>query len=146
MANVETSKIHRSKGYFESATQKKKPLNKFCEDRRLDFARDYMAWSSVTTNESGEWRKVIFGDENKFNLDGPAGYNYYFHDLIEEERYLSRHNSCEGGVLLWGAISYYGAFELKIVDYKMTGNSFFFLVHSTWEHRDSTDTVLRWFR
>lgn len=69
-----------------------------------------------------EWKAVVFSDEKKFNLDGPDGYNYYFHDMRKEECFLSRHHSCTGGVMVWGAISFYGTCELQFVSSKMNAN------------------------
>jgi len=53
--------------------------------QRLDFCRTYMTW----TKES---------DEKKFNLEGPDGYAYNFHDLRKEEPALDRLHSRAGGV------------------------------------------------
>lgn len=90
---------------------KKKPaLSEMHKVRRLDFAKNMMSWTS-------QWQKVVFTDEKKFNLDGPDGFNYYYHDLRKEERILSRNHSRAGSVMIWGAISYYGQFELV----RMTG-------------------------
>lgn len=83
-----------------------------------------MNWGSTTNNDPGDWKFVVFTDEKKFNIDGPDGYNYYFHDLRKEERFLTRHHSREGGVMVWGAITYYGTLELEVVSGKMTGNSY----------------------
>lgn len=83
-----------------------------------------MNWGSTTNNDPGDWKFVVFTDEKKFNIDGPDGYNYYFHDLRKEERFLTRHHSREGGVMVWGAITYYGTLELEVVSSKMTGNSY----------------------
>jgi len=69
-----------------------------------------------------EWKTVVFSDEKKFNLDGPDGYNYYFHDIRKEECFLSRHHTCAGGVMVWGAISFYGTCELQFVTSKMNPN------------------------
>jgi len=50
---------------------------------RLNFARSHTTWSK-------EKRFVVFSDEKKFNLEGPDGYNYYFHDMRKEEHILDR--------------------------------------------------------
>ncbi|KAF9761166.1 Transposable element Tc3 transposase [Nosema granulosis] len=31
------------------------------------------------------WPDVIFSDKNKFNLDGPDGYNYYWPELTQKK-------------------------------------------------------------
>lgn len=46
-----------------------------------------MTRSSVTNNDPGEWKKVVFNGKNKFYLDGPEGCNYHLHDLRKEKRY-----------------------------------------------------------
>ena len=66
----------------------------------------------------------FFSNEKKFNIDGPDGYNYYFHDLRKEKLFLQRRHSREGGVMLWGAISYYGTIDLVFETEKMTGASY----------------------
>lgn len=62
-----------------------------------------------------QWHNVVFSDEKKFNLDGPDGYSYYFHDLRKEEIILSRRHSGGGSVMMWGAISYYRIISISII-------------------------------
>ena len=33
-----------------------------------------------------KWLSTIFSDEKKWNLDGPDGYKFYWHDLRSEPR------------------------------------------------------------
>ncbi|CAK9804825.1 Transposable element Tc3 transposase [Anthophora quadrimaculata] len=62
-----------------------------------------------------QWQKVVFSDEKKFNLDGPDGYSYYYHDLRKEERIFSRRQHGGGSVMVWGAISSKGVVDLKVL-------------------------------
>ena len=78
---------------------RKKPLLlQHHKDARLEFARNHHDWVE-------EWKTVVFSDEKKFNLDGPDGFQYYFHDLRMEERVLGRRHSRAGSVMVWAAIS-----------------------------------------
>ncbi|CAH2087962.1 unnamed protein product [Euphydryas editha] len=67
-----------------------------------------------------EWQ-VIFTDEKKFNLYGPDGYAYYFHDLRKEEMYLSRRHSDLGSIMVWGSICYKGVLELVMLEENVWG-------------------------
>jgi len=79
-------------------------LSQYNQTERLNFANTYIVWSEE------HWRRVVFHDERRFNLDGPDGFSYYFHDLRNYERTLSqrpRGNSvyiylmvCVGGAVL----------------------------------------------
>lgn len=109
--------IKSAKHLKRKKLKKKPPLNESRKKIRLQFCKTYMSWKC-------EWQQVVFSDEKKFNLEGPDGFNYYFHDLRKEEHYLSRFHSCEGSVMVWGAISFYGTFELQFLTSRMNANSY----------------------
>lgn len=89
---------------------KKKPhLLQRHKDRRLEFCRTHLSWKE-------EWEAVIFSDEKKFNLDGPDGFQYYFHDLRKSELFLSRRHTAVGSVMVWAAISFHGAIDLVVLE------------------------------
>jgi transposase len=66
---------------------------------RLDFCRVVMNMN---------WSTVLFSDEKKWNIDGPDGYNYYWHDLRKEKRIYSKNLSGRNGIMVWGCVSQYG--------------------------------------
>ncbi|XP_066253588.1 uncharacterized protein [Euwallacea similis] len=68
---------------------------------RLEFSRNHRSWTE-------EWKKVVFSDEKKFNLDGPNGFQYYFHDIKKEQKVLARRHSRAGTVMIGAAISSQG--------------------------------------
>jgi len=119
---------HKKSRTLEKTKTKKKPqLNKLRKEMRLNFARSHMTWSK-------EWRFVVFSDEKKFNLEGPDGYNYYFHDMRKEEHILDRLHSRVGGVMVWGAISYYGTYELQFLTPKMNAVAYNNLLKTAFPH------------
>jgi hypothetical protein len=57
-------------------------------------------WSRLHVDLGLGWNHIVFSDEKKFNLDGPDGLQYYWHDLRKEEQtFLSRQNG-GGGVMI----------------------------------------------
>ncbi|CAH2109252.1 unnamed protein product [Euphydryas editha] len=64
-------------------------------------------------NGKKKWRKVTYTDEKKINLDGPDGFNYYFHDLRKENSILSRRQAGGGSVITWSGIGYSGKMDIK---------------------------------
>jgi len=74
------------------------------------MAQEWMSWIA-------EWRHVIFSDEKKFNLDGPDGFQYYWHDLRKEPQYCSKRQAGGGSLMVWGAVGYRGVFELVFIEH-----------------------------
>jgi hypothetical protein len=52
-----------------------------------------------------DWSKWIWTDEKKFNLDGPDGYNYYWHVKGMEPLRYSSNASSKKSVMIWCGIS-----------------------------------------
>jgi len=92
---------------------KKKPiLAKVNRDRRIKWAIDKVGWNT-------EWEKIIYSDEKKFNMDGPDGFYYYWHDLRKTQRVLSKRHTSGGGVMVWAAFCNYGRVSLTFCSSKM---------------------------
>jgi hypothetical protein len=67
-----------------------------------------LLWASEKVTWGQKWREVLFSDEKKFNLDGPDGNQYYWHDLRKEPQYYSKRASGGGSVMVWAAFGYGG--------------------------------------
>lgn len=68
-------------------------------EKRKKFGQEHMTWNL-------EWRKVSWSDEKKFNLDGPDGLRYYWHDLRKDQQILSKRAMGGGGVMVWACFSW----------------------------------------
>lgn len=67
--------------YLKNKKMKRKPkLSPPNIEGRKKFALEHIHWTN-------QWRKIIFSDEKKFNVDGPDGFAYYWHDLRTEGRF-----------------------------------------------------------
>jgi len=66
--------------------------------------------------EHRDWSCVIFSDEKKFNLDGPDGWQSYWHHLDHEEQWFSKRQSGGGGIMVWGAFSIVGKSDLCVLE------------------------------
>jgi transposase len=64
------------------------PLTEAHKSARLEFAKSHMDWEK-------KWQNVIFSDEKKWNLDGPDGNQFYWHDLRKEPQYFSKRQQGE---------------------------------------------------
>jgi transposase len=102
--------ILKSSGQLKYTKRKRTPaLTRAHKERRLEFA--YFHFNSVET-----WTRTIFTDEKKFNLDGPDGCQYYWHDLRKEkESYFSRQ---QGGasVMVWAGFSMRGKTDVAVLE------------------------------
>lgn len=94
----------------------KPALNERHKSARLQFAKKYMSWVQ-------EWKAVMFSDEKKFNLDGPDGFKYYWHDLRKEPKTMMSRNFSGGSLMVWAAFSYHGKTPICFVSTRMNSDS-----------------------
>ena len=58
-------------------------------------------WAKRMLSRRKGWTNIIFSNEKKFNLDGPDGYQFYWHDLrLEKESFYSRYHG-PGTAMIW---------------------------------------------
>lgn len=76
-----------------------------------------------------QWDRVVYSDEKKFNLDGPDGNAYYWHDLRKEEKIFSKRGSGGGSLMVWGCFGLNGA-RLATISGRMNSESYTSLLES----------------
>lgn len=86
-------------------------------ENRLLFAQRHMCWID-------EWKKVIFSDEKKFNLDGPDCYSCYWHDIRDKSVVRSKRNFGGGSVMVWGAFHYGGKLPICYITTRMNSSKY----------------------
>ncbi|POM75975.1 Transposase [Phytophthora palmivora] len=70
------------------------------------------------------WRRVVFTDEKKFNLDGPDGFRYYWHDMRAEPKYMSKRVNGGGSVMIWAGVNWYGNTEIVFLKGKQGASNY----------------------
>lgn len=111
-------KILSSSGHFKYAKRMKAPsLKPHHMEARMTWARKYMSWTT-------EWTNVVFSDEKKFNLDGPDGFQYYWHDIRKEPQLFTKRNFGGGSLMLWAGFSMQGRTHLVKCDGRMNSEKY----------------------
>lgn len=109
----QVARILKGTGRFTYRKKMTKPALKPCHEvARLQWAQKYIHWQM-------EWTRVVFSDEKKFNLDGPDGFAYYWHDLRKEKQLRYSRNFGGGSVMFWAAFSMYGKTPLCKITTRM---------------------------
>ncbi|OQS53850.1 tc3a [Ecytonucleospora hepatopenaei] len=85
--------------------------------KRKTWAKDHIFFHE-------KWNNVIFSDEKKFNLDGPDGMQYYWHDLDSEKEWYNSRQCRGGGVMVWGAFCADGTVHLEFIQGNLTSGKY----------------------
>lgn len=119
--NISTRRVQQilssSKRFKWEKCAKKPALKNHHKKKRLEFAEKYIAFGD-------QWKNVIFSDEKKFNLDGPDGFKFYWHDLRKQKDVSMSRNFGGGTVMVWAAFSFYGRTPLCWISTKMTSEKY----------------------
>jgi transposase len=107
-SNATLSRVLRSIGIDRRKMKKRPKMTQEHMEKRVDFALRHC-------HPEFDWSKWIWTDEKKFNLDGPDGYNYYWHTPGSPPLYFSKDASAKKYVMVWGGISKNGQTKLMKV-------------------------------
>jgi len=113
--NSTTLKFQKMKG--------KPALTPEHKNQRFNFALNHVTWSE-------EWKNVVFSDEKKFNLDGPDGFHYYWHDLTKEPITYSKRVQGGGGVMIWIGFCHAGKTSIHFIDNTMNSPGYVHLLNN----------------
>lgn len=84
---------------------------------RREYAFNHIDWKD-------QWNKVMFSDEKKFNLDGPDGYHYYWHNINDKEITYSRRVQGGGSVMVWAGFHAEGKTPITFISTRMDSRGY----------------------
>jgi len=109
-------KIINNSDHMEYVPRARKPVLKPVHiKQRLEFGKRVMTWSD-------KWLEVIFSDEKKFNLDGPDGCRYYWHDLRKEKEIFSKRQMGGYSVMVWAAFGYNSTSDIAFIENRLNAS------------------------
>ena len=82
-----------------------------------DHKKARVEWSEKQLAKSPKWwRRTIFSDEKKWNLDGPDGNAYHWACKDIDPKYFSCRKQGGKSLMVWGCFSARGMPQLKIIE------------------------------
>jgi len=89
------SRVIKKSGLIVYKKKSRKPILSWRQRQsRVDWARAKLRWDA-------RWKKIVFSDEKKFNLDDPDGNGYFYRDKRKAEKRYDKHHTGGGGVMVW---------------------------------------------
>lgn len=117
-------RILRANPHLQHEKKLRKPkISEAHAVQRVAFAHEHLQWTD-------QWKRVIFSDEKKFNLDGPDGWGYYWHDLRKEKLIFAKRQSGGGSVMVWLAFSWDRASPVIFLDGTLTSARYITLLQA----------------
>lgn len=110
--------LHESKRFTYCKPMQAPWLTEQHKTKRLEWAQEFVRFTD------NQWKETIFSDEKKFNLDGPDGLSFYWHDLRKEKRIRVSRQMGGGSVMIWGAFSFYGRSQAVILTGKQNAEDY----------------------
>lgn len=97
--------------------KQKPPLTKQHEEKRLTVSR-----KRIYLNK--KWKRILFIDENKFNMDTSDGFSFYYHDLRQAEIINKRRQMNRNRMMIWNRIEYKGKTDVWFLEGKMNSQKY----------------------
>ncbi len=112
------NRIINQSGYIRYAKKIVSPaLTDGHKELRLSWAKEHMTWNE-------EWKNIIWSDEKKFNMDGPDGFSYYWHDLRKEKSVFSKRAQGGGSVMIWGSFGWNGVGKIRFIQTRLNSTDY----------------------
>lgn len=83
-----------------------------------------VAWCIPRLLWNEEWHHYVFTDEKKFNLDGPDGWAYYWHDKRKPEQIFSKRQHGGGSVMVWAGFGYSGSTPIMFISGRLNSERY----------------------
>lgn len=93
------------------------PLTKQHKTDRVEFAKKHVSFGT-------QWEDVVFSDEKKFNLDGPDGFRYYWHDIRKDKALFTKRQFGGGSAMVWGGFAAKGTTPIVFMQCKTNSQTY----------------------